>query len=233
MKKRIQLHGFLIFVALALLALFPFKFLRLTHGKFDDLAEIIGIGMILSGQLLRVSSRGYKSEHSRQGGALITDGPYSLVRNPMYLGIVLIGLGIVLTLFNWWVALIFAVFFIAVYARLIITEEKKLLDCFGEEYQGYQEKTPRLFPRLSTLLRRDIREYLPLRSAWIKKEIVSIVILLSAVVLVDGWEDYRKEGAASLLNGFLAIASLVVLFVGFAIILSRRYERLAGQRTDS
>jgi protein-S-isoprenylcysteine O-methyltransferase Ste14 len=233
MKKRIQLHGFLIFAVLTLLAFFPFKFLRVTHGKIDDLAEIVGIGAILSGQLLRVSSRGYKSEHSRQGGALITDGPYSLVRNPMYLGIILIGLGIVLTLFNWWVALIFAVFFIAVYARLIITEEKKLLECFGKEYQGYQERTPRLFPRLSTLLRKDIKEHLPLRFAWIKKEIVSIIILLSVVVLVEGWEGYRVEGTAFLLNGFLAIASLVLLFIGFAIILSRHYERLAGQRTHS
>lgn len=233
MKKRIRLHGFLIFTALTLLAFFPFKFLRLAHGTIDDLAEIIGIGAILSGQLLRVSSRGYKSEHSRQGGALITDGPYSLVRNPMYLGIILICLGMVLTLFNWWVVLVFAVFFIAVYARLIITEEKKLVGCFGQEYRAYQERTPRLFPGLLTLRRKDIKEYLPLRSVWIKKEIVSIALLFLAVVLVDGWEDYREEGVAFLLNGVLAIASLVVLFIGFAIILSRRYERLAGQHADS
>ncbi|HTY45237.1 MAG TPA: isoprenylcysteine carboxylmethyltransferase family protein [Patescibacteria group bacterium] len=233
MKKRIQLHGFLIIVALLSVALFPFTFLRLSHGKIDECFEAIGIGLILTGQLLRVSSRGYKSERSRQGGALIVDGPYSLVRNPMYLGIVLIGLGIVLALFNWWVALVFAVFFVAVYVRLIIAEEKKLLDCFGEEYLRYQKKTPRLFPRHVALLGKEIKKYLPLRIAWIKKEIVSIVLLLSVVTLADGWEDWRGGGTAFLLSGLLATASLIVLFVGFAIILSRHYERLAGKRTDS
>jgi hydrogenase maturation factor HypF (carbamoyltransferase family) len=83
----------------------------LIEDILDDTMEIFGIALILLGQIFRVSGRGYKAEQSQQGQVLIEGGPYILVRNPMYLGILLIGLGIVLMLFNWWVICFFIIFF--------------------------------------------------------------------------------------------------------------------------
>jgi protein-S-isoprenylcysteine O-methyltransferase Ste14 len=183
MKKRIKLHGILMFISLVAIGAFPKIFFRSQKaGKLDFIIQILGIGFILLGQLLRVSARGYKAEHSGQGVFLLRAGPYSLVRNPMYLGILFIGAGIILILFKWWVAAVFLLFFLIGYMRLIFKEEKKLSEAFGREYQDYCRTTPRLFPNPAALFIRNIGEIFPLRWAWFKKEIISIVLVLGFVI---------------------------------------------------
>ena len=113
MKKRIKTNGMIIALAVLCLAAFPGVFIRRSPGGlWEGAAEILGVALILFGQLIRICARGYKSEHSRDGHTLLQSGPYAVVRNPMYLGILLIGLGVVLFLFKWWVACIFLFVFI-------------------------------------------------------------------------------------------------------------------------
>ncbi len=153
-----------------MIVLFPSFFFRHQRlGSLEEIAEIFGIALILFGQLIRTSARGYKSEQSQNGHALIQGGPYSLVRNPMYLGILLIGLGIALMLFQWWAMAVFLIVFIVRYLLLIFKEEKKLLEVFSGQYKIYQGKVPRLIPPLTMLLQADISEYLPLKLSWLKK----------------------------------------------------------------
>ncbi|MEI6631739.1 MAG: isoprenylcysteine carboxylmethyltransferase family protein, partial [bacterium] len=195
MKKRLEINGIIIVSALILIMIFPALFFRNNKiAYYDEIAEIFGVAFILLGQLFRTSARGYKAEHSRQGESLISSGPYSLVRNPMYLGILLIGLGIVLVLFKWWVAGIFLLIFILRYVLLIFKEEKKLLKIFPEDYLHYQLRVPRLWPSPTTLLQRDIREYLPLKSSWLKKEIGTILAVLLLTLLLESWADIKTEG---------------------------------------
>ena len=90
MKKRLKINGFIMFIAVLLILIFPAIFFRKPGSYlYDSIMEIIGIVLILLGQFLRVSARGYKSEHSNNSRSLIQGGPYALVRNPMYLGILL------------------------------------------------------------------------------------------------------------------------------------------------
>jgi protein-S-isoprenylcysteine O-methyltransferase Ste14 len=229
MKKRIKINGVIIFVTIIMLAAFPFKFLRMSHTRLDGIVEVLGIGLILLGQLLRISSRGLKADYSQEGKALVKTGPYLLVRNPMYLGIVLIGLGVVLALFNWWVILIFAAFFVVIYTRLIFKEEKKLVGIFGEEYLQYQRNVPRLFPGPRALIKSGIVQCLPLKLSWVKKEIGSIFVLLTAVLFIDCLRDIRSKGWEYALSEFTAILSLVILFLIFAFFLARSYENIAGK----
>lgn len=131
MKRRIKINGIIIVCAVALMAIFPGLFLRERRVEFGgEFLRIAGFGFMFLGQLLRVSARGYKSEHSQNSGALVKGGPYAAVRNPMYLGILLIGLGVNLILFRWWVMVLFLSVFIARYILLIVNEEKKLLAAF-------------------------------------------------------------------------------------------------------
>ena len=96
MKRRLKFNGIIIFATLVLLIIFPKFFMRKAGvGTLDGILVITGIALILLGQLFRLSARGYKAQHSREGQALIQGGPYSLVRNPMYLGILLIGLTVI------------------------------------------------------------------------------------------------------------------------------------------
>lgn len=188
MKRRLKVNGFLIFVALMLIFIFPRVFLR-AHAEIlaVQVVRVLGVFLILLGQLLRVSSRGFKAEHSGNGRHLIQGGPYSLVRNPMYLGILLIGIGLGLALFKYWALCLFLLIFVIRYIPLLFSEEKKLLGLFGESYAGYCKTVPRLIPGLKSLFEKNIRVCLPIKPAWLYKEIGSIIAVLSLTLLLWYW----------------------------------------------
>jgi len=224
MKKRLKINGLVMFLATLLLAAFPAVFLRKDiAGSSDSIAEIFGIALILLGQLIRVSARGYKSEYSQNGNVLIKGGPYSLVRNPMYLGIFLIGLGVVLMLFQWWVVVIFIVFFVIRYLLLIYQEERKLKILFPVDYAAYCQDVPhRMRPSINALLERDIFEYIPIKLKWLKKEIGSIVAVLFLVLLLESWEDIKQSGIGEYLKELIGISVVISLFICLVGYLNRR-----------
>jgi len=77
---------------------------------------------------------------------LIDSGVYSLVRHPMYLGILMCCLGFffitpsLLSLGVWTAFFIF-------YDKMATYEEKDLIRILGEEYITYQRRVPKWFPR--------------------------------------------------------------------------------------
>ena len=81
-----------------------------------------------------------------RGHSLKTDGPYALVRHPMYLGIVLFNLGASLALESPLLLAATALFVVPFTAVRISAEEKVLRDAFGERYLRYAERVPALIP---------------------------------------------------------------------------------------
>jgi protein-S-isoprenylcysteine O-methyltransferase Ste14 len=224
MKLRLKINGFLIVLALALIVLFPKVFFRkVGNGSLDQIIEVSGIVLILLGQLLRTSARGFKSRYSQQGLTLVQGGPYSLVRNPMYLGILLIGLGIVLVLFEWWVVALFLLIFAVRYIQLIFQEERKLLGIFSEDYRRYMQRVPRIFPSLKMFFERDVSEYLPLRFAWVRREIGTIFAVLFIVLTIESWEDISSNGfLIYFIREFAMIIVILLLLTALIVSLDRR-----------
>lgn len=222
MKKRIKTNGFIIFFSVMLIALFPDKFLRFNDGRLDSLASIMGVALLLCGILLRISSRGYKSEHSSGGMFLVRGGPYALVRNPMYLGILLIGSGVILACFKWWVLLIFLIILGIRYLTLVFKEEKILSSAFGKEYADYCARTPRLFPRIAGLLNKDASRYLPLKLKWVKKEANSIIPIILAVLALRGWAWERSGNNLIFALQLGGMAAMIIFFVILAASLSKK-----------
>ena len=214
MKKRLKINGVIIAVVIFLITFFPTIFLRNTGGNnFDEKMEIFGIALILLGQMLRVSARGYKSENSHNGCLLIQGGPYALVRNPMYLGIFLIGLGIVMVLFKWWTVFIFLLVFTLRYILLIFKEEKNLANVFPQVYPDYCKRVPRILPSPKKLLTQDISEYLPLKLSWVKKEIGSILVVLFIAIFAESIEEIKNRGMKIYIVEMLEIALVTALFI--------------------
>lgn len=81
-----------------------------------------------------------------EGHSLKTDGPYGLVRHPMYLGIVLFHLGASLALESPLLLAMTALFVVPFTAVRIGAEDKVLRDAFGERYLRYAERVPALIP---------------------------------------------------------------------------------------
>lgn len=219
MKKRIRIQGFLIFLAVAVtILLSKFLFVPRKQQIWDVLLDVIGIAFILSGFLFRISARGYKSEKSGEGRVLMTTGPYSLIRNPMYFGTLLIGSGIVLVLFQWWAFFVFLSIFLAIYIPQIQKEEKRLYAQFGDEYAAYCKKIPRYFPLILSIFKLKINEYLPLKRQWIKKELISLIGVISTVLAIECWKDASEFGYQGYVKELLGLFSIVILFIAIFIL---------------
>ena len=73
---------------------------------------------------------------------LMTDGPYRMSRNPMLTGTFVYLAGICVWLLTWQAAVVFAVFVVIMLIQ-VRTEEKRLREDFGEEYEEYCRRTRR------------------------------------------------------------------------------------------
>jgi methanethiol S-methyltransferase len=112
-------------------------------GPFHILSiAFIGGGFILIAAAWRVL---YAAQRL---GKLATTGPYAYVRHPQYVGFVLIMFGFLL---QWPTLLTLAMFPVLVwmYARLARSEEREVIEEFGDAYRRYSDRVPAFVPRLS------------------------------------------------------------------------------------
>jgi protein-S-isoprenylcysteine O-methyltransferase Ste14 len=76
---------------------------------------------------------------------LVTDGPFRYRRNPIYMGDVLLFLGLAQLTGYIWFAIATPLCAIAVFYLAILPEEQHLENRFGQAYLDYQERTRRWF----------------------------------------------------------------------------------------
>ena len=74
---------------------------------------------------------------------LVLRGPYRFTRNPMYLGLTCIQIGLGLLLNNLWVSLLAALSLLVVHFIAVVPEERYLTEKFGDSYRGYLIKVRR------------------------------------------------------------------------------------------
>ncbi len=117
--------------------------------------EIFCILISFSGLGLRMLTVGWVPEgtsgRNTQGQLakfLNTQGPYSMMRHPLYLGNFMITLGFALFVQVWWFVVMFSLLFCLFYERIIFAEEAFLEKEFGETFQKWADATPAFFPNL-------------------------------------------------------------------------------------
>ena len=118
---------------------------------------LAGLMLGILGELIRVWAIGWTGEHTRaqslRAPFLVTQGPYSLVRNPLYLGNILNYCGVLLAAIGSMSALGAALLTLSsgliiyvVYSGCIAVEEQFLQEHFGEAFTAYKDSVPRLWP---------------------------------------------------------------------------------------
>ena len=133
--------------ALALGKLYPLPW----PGIDDPPARVIGYGLGLIGLLLigwgtlALIQSGTTVAPHRPAAHLVTRGPFSFRRNPIYMGEVLLLLGLAQATGNIWMAIMAPLFAAAVLVLAILPEERHLEARFGEAYLAYKERTRRWF----------------------------------------------------------------------------------------
>ncbi len=121
---------------------------RIVRALFAGAAFLLGCAALLrtwASSYLRADVV-YASEVKSE--ALVADGPYRWVRNPLYLANVLmaLGLGSMMSRAGWVVA---ALAMPAFCQRLILREEAELQASQGKSYEDYRKAVPRLWPSLT------------------------------------------------------------------------------------
>jgi len=74
---------------------------------------------------------------------IVLSGPYRFTRNPMYLGLTCIQIGVGLALNNLWISLLAAFSLLTVHFIAVIPEENYLTEKFGDSYRAYLVKVRR------------------------------------------------------------------------------------------
>jgi protein-S-isoprenylcysteine O-methyltransferase Ste14 len=114
---------------------------------------MFGLGLVLWGRLTLGSQYFVSTPSGAQlfeDHRLVTRGPYALLRHPMYLGILLVGLGGIL-LYRTWTMVFVGLHFLGLMRRAW-QEEQALAAEFGLQWQAYCRETPPFFPDLRKIL---------------------------------------------------------------------------------
>lgn len=119
---------------------------------------------------------GYKNN------TLISEGPYSLCRNPLYFFSFIGALGIGLSTGNFTIPVMIIVGFSIYYPLVVSGEEARLAVIHGERFESYRQKTPAFFLRFSAF--REPDEY-TVRPKIFRKDIGDAVWFIWAVCLLQ------------------------------------------------
>jgi protein-S-isoprenylcysteine O-methyltransferase Ste14 len=105
----------------------------------------IGLVLIALGECLRLWAAG----HLQKNEALTTTGPYAYVKNPLYVGSLLIMLGFCLMARNYWLLAVGLVVFGVYYAPYKKRREgDRLRERFGQRWLDYDTAVPDYLPNL-------------------------------------------------------------------------------------
>lgn len=124
-------------------------------------------------------------------GVLTTAGPYSVVRNPLYVGSFLgvVGFGLAARLPLLPVALL--VLFAVLYPAVVASEEKRLEELFGDDFRRYRDATPRWVPRWSLYAE---PESIPVSPKKVRQGILDAMWYLWAFAFVQVLDLFHRYG---------------------------------------
>ena len=122
--------------------------LFMVRGTSNEIL-VASVVIVMLGQIWRCWSAGaiglYRGENVKALKLAVT-GPYAIMRNPLYFGNFVIGLGWSI-IAGKWAVMIFAVSFYVLYVIVIIPHEEEFLrHKFGTEYEEYCAKVKRFHP---------------------------------------------------------------------------------------
>jgi protein-S-isoprenylcysteine O-methyltransferase Ste14 len=109
---------------------------------------IAAIGLFLLGMGLRVWAQQHLHHRLRVHKQLSMTGPYRFVRNPLYIGNILICLSATVASELLWLLPITLFWCIGTYSLVIRYEERRLPERYGDAYRRYTSTVPRWIPRL-------------------------------------------------------------------------------------
>ena len=179
----------------------PFIVVMLWKAQANQQSLMIGGALMIVGELIRIYGVAYIGGVSRTrsystGQKIISGGPFAHVRNPLYVGNLLLSSGLIVVAnvelqFAHDFLLIFVVIFFAQYIPVVAWEENNLVTKFGESYETYRSQVPRWIPRIRPAQTQGVAEEIngdykmAMKSE--KNTLGSAIILVAAIVWRSGF----------------------------------------------
>ena len=219
---------------LAFLAIAAASFPRAPFGseRADLILDVIGLSVAAAGQTLRAVVIGLA--YIRRGGKgkkihadrLVQDGIFAHSRNPLYVGNMMVFLGLFIVLNSTWGYLVGVPFFYIAYLSITLAEEDFLRKQFGEDYVAYCRRVNRFLPSwkgIAATMRSMSFDW----GRLIRKEYGSTFIWITAALGLLLWEVAARQGWDSV--GPRAIVLATIWVVALAAYLLARYLKKTGR----
>jgi protein-S-isoprenylcysteine O-methyltransferase Ste14 len=127
----------------------------------------------------------------RKNQLLITDGPYSVSRNPLYFFSIVGAVGVGAQVGSLVLALLCGFIVWAIFLHTVLREEAALGTAFGDDYRAYLATVPRFLPKPS--LWRDLAT-VEVRPRVVLMTFADALVFLAAIPLAEGFEYAQIAG---------------------------------------
>lgn len=182
-------------------------------GAVNNFWEFISICIAFSGFGVRCLVAGHvprgtsgRNARKQTADTLNTTGMYSITRNPLYLGNLLIIIGVTIFIQVWWFALVVLIGFWIYYERIIFAEEEFLRKKFGNLFLEWAIKTPAFFPRFKnwkkpslpfsfkTVLRREFSTFFAIVAVFTFLDIAADLLIEKKLEMGMSWRLFFTFG---------------------------------------
>jgi protein-S-isoprenylcysteine O-methyltransferase Ste14 len=159
------------------------------HPVMEKSLFIVGLGLASIGAAGRAWATSYISGQKLK--RLITTGPYSLCRNPLYFFSMLLGIGFGFCTETFTMPIVIAAVLTSLYYFQIRNEERRLQRAFGSQFESYTAAVPRFFPS-----RRHFSEpdEITISPRLLKKGLFGIAFLLLLIGVLEFLQGLHQTG---------------------------------------
>lgn len=190
MIEKLRLHLSRLFAVLLVLLM------CVSKSMWEDKAPLVATTLFLLGAVLvgiaslgrlwcSLYIAGYKTDH------LVTQGPYSISRNPLYFFSFVGLLGVGLSSETILMPLIILIAFIAYYPFVVRSEEAELMRLHKTQFEIYMKEVPRFFPEISLL--KEPEEYV-VKPVVFRKHIFDALWFIWIMGILETIEGLQEAG---------------------------------------
>ena len=149
--------------------------------------EMFGVLLIFLGVVGRLWATLYIG--GRKSAEVVTGGPYSITRNPLYVFSTVAAAGVGAQIGSLSGIILFAALCAGAFHIVILREERYLKEVLGAPYEAYLAKVPRFFPKLSLYDEGDTGSFKPRLLLNTLLDGLVFLVALPAFELIDGMQQ--------------------------------------------
>ncbi len=177
------------------------------------LITIVGVFVSIFGEIIRMISVGFSysgtsgRENYLKAENLNISGIYSIVRNPLYIGNILMFSGLLMVYLNVYALLAFVSFMLLQYHFIIRSEENYLKGLYKEDYSNYCSSINSILPKFSEFKKPNL--YFNLKKVFFKENdsIFNMVVMFVILLAI------REKHFSSIYIAIIIVLILIYIFI--------------------